>query len=196
VVTDSDSLVVGIPEPTEEQIEAIDDLSLAIGRCILAWATVEQTMSWLFCWALRAQKDTLAYAIFATPRNFEARSLLVHNAMRVRLENDSMLGDWNLLYTYVMQMSKKRNEVAHATVVGDGSKFELEPYFVQTQTKPRIDVEEVKHRGNAFVELDLALCWFLGQPAESGQPTPDLLLQLRKEDVQRREEQRARQKPS
>jgi hypothetical protein len=191
--------------PTEaDLVQQSIQLQYAMGECISAWANVELRLMILFQFLLGGD-GRIADAVLATPRNFEVRSAMVHNVMRIRLKDRPVLDDWNLVYNYTIYMSSRRNEIAHATMVNETDVgIVLKPYFVLFgHDKPYLKVETVKERARDFLELTQCLNWFVfqlpkhpEQPPVPAVPIPDLLLRLRTEDDQRREEQRARQKPS
>lgn len=180
------------------------DLALAVGLCIIAWATVELELCMLFRWATGAASE-VADALFVAPRSFEVRATMLHAVMRPRLKKTPHLSDWNLLYNYVLRMAGKRNEVAHATALNEREQgLVLEPYFVLSQPKEHITIDQVNARTADFHALEGCLMWLRHQlipphplqPPEPPTSTPDLLLRLRTEDARKREEQRAQQKPA
>lgn len=173
------------------------------------WANVELRLMLVFQFVLGIEGET-ADAILSTPRNFEIRSAMIHNVMRIRLKDMAALDDWNLVYNHLTKLAGKRNEIAHATMIDDGKvgAIVLKPYFtIFGDRRPHITLEMIRERARDFTELINTLYWFIPHatphsgPPDKPLPTfdlpiPDLLLRLRIEDAQIREAQRARQKPS
>jgi hypothetical protein len=175
----------------------------AIGDCITAWSNVETDLATIFRFSA-GTGPIIADSLLATPRAFEVRSLMVHRVLQIRLTNPAELDDWNLLYNHICRMNGKRNEVAHAAMLSvEGKTIVLEPYFVMTNPKPHLSIEDVKARASDFHDLHRCLFWFFNNvlvPPSVPRPafaisTPGLLLRLREEEVARRREQREQQKP-
>lgn len=192
---------------TDEEVVAAqkEKMHRAVGECVLTWSWVEVHMASIFACCIGASGVT-ADTVLSIPKAFEVRSQMVHAAVRIFLANHPLLDDWNLIYNYVCKMSGRRNEVAHATMLSVDNKFiVLEPYFVMTSPKTHIAVEEVERRAAEFTDLHLLMAWLTFEFHAVRHPVPqirfptsapDLLLRLRTENDQRREAQRARQKPS
>jgi hypothetical protein len=181
-------------------------LTQAIGECITAWSFVEIHLGEIYRWAIGMAQAEIAWATLTAPRSFEARASMIQAAMAIKLRREAPLADWNLLFNYALVLSRKRNEIAHAAMMGveGGKEMALEPYFVMTRPKDKFIREpEVRERIMLFNELSACLMWFMHQillpspaskPKRFVSPVPDLLRRLRTEDDQRREEQRRQQK--
>jgi hypothetical protein len=174
-----------------------------MGRCIAAWANVEVVLMFVFQRTVGGD-IRIADSLLATPRNFEVRSSMIHNAMRIALGNKVLLDDWNLVFNYMTSLASKRNEIAHSTLIQeDDKRVVLRPYFtILGERRDALTVEIISQRARDFEELAGCVGWFIRHlphtpplpPQVPPAPEPDLLLRLRKQDAQRREEQRERAK--
>lgn len=180
------------------------DLTQAVGACVVSWANIESRLFMLFTSALGSDSLVIADAIFASPRSFEARSTMVHAVVKIRLDGRPALHDWNLLFNHVLRLNGMRNEVVHATQIEvTGKGVLLQPYFRAFKKLSPLTAEDVARRAEQFIELDRALAYFLFAhfvrpkmpPTIPLEPEPRLLRRLRTQDAQRREGQRAQQKP-
>lgn len=169
----------------------------AVGHCMLAFANVEITLTLIFRWAVGGPAP-VCDSILSEARSFELRSTIIHNAVKYRLHSRGQpVDDWNLLYNHLVRLSGRRNQVAHATLLIDVDLKEvlLEPFFVLSQQKPRLSLSDVEGRAPEFVEMNDALMWFSAEvdalhPAQISFPVSKLLVRLRVEEQQRRDEQR------
>lgn len=169
----------------------------------MAWALTESMLTRLFHQGARTG-PVIADAIWSAVVSFDGKMSILHNVLVLRLEGKPLVDDWQLLHVYTRKLSKRRNEVAHATLLNvENRTAMLEPFFVLTKEKPRLSVADVEKRRNDFSELSNSLWWLLNQiigqpalPTTSLPPIPDLLLRLRSEELHRREEQRKRHQSS
>jgi hypothetical protein len=116
--------------------------------------------------------------------------------------------DWRLLKNYVVKMSSLRNEIAHGTMMNyDNKEMMITPYATSIPFRDGISISEVNNRAQLFIELDSALKWHelafaalwktkLRRLVLNQQPTPDLVLRLRKQAAQGRKAKKAQQNTS
>jgi hypothetical protein len=192
-------------------------LLLAVGNCLMAWASVEHSIHELFVSQLvrqsrNKQRFVIARGVWSEVISFEARLRMTTAAINgslYKLEERRYLvakGDWKLLSNYTGTMSKLRNEIAHGTMVNiDSKEMKIVPYMTNIPIKEGISIQEVLDRTQLFIELDrtisryhsdLSLLW---QPrirrlVSKQLPTPDLLLRLRDQAARSRGGQKRKQK--
>ena len=176
------------------------DLEQAVGRCVLAWSSVEFALSVLFCSVLQTD-GAVAHATFAAIRSFNARLKMLNDAFAARYTklDEPPRSDWKLLYNSCNSLNALRNQVAHSFMVvaldedTEAPEHVLMPYFVLTATNFKINLKDVSARTAQFYELRGAIDWLLWsmgyvkmQPPGSPRPTPDLVLRLRDEAARNR----------
>jgi len=164
------------------------------------WSGVEFSLSILFD-AILDTRRPVAHATLAAVRSFDARLKMIGDAFNARFpDKDSPpRPDWKLLYNTCSSYNALRNQVAHALHIVASHNGEvkptLEPYFVLTQEKSRIDAAEVNLRTAKFHSLRACIDWLIWAIEHPEPPTgferevPHLLLQLRDEAAQRRAKQ-------
>jgi hypothetical protein len=194
-------------------------LLLAVGNCLMAWATLEQTLCHLFVSQVvrqsrNKQRFVIAKGIWSEIISFEARLRMTTAAINgslFKLEERRYLtakNDWKLLSNYVARMSSLRNEIAHGTLMNfDSKEMKIVPYATTIPFKNGISIQEVFDRSQLFNELESAVSRFtsdlslLWQPrirriVSKQLPIPDLLLRLRDQAARSRGGQKSKQKKS
>lgn len=181
-----------------------DELFYSIGRCLMTWANVELHLLLIFRDCL-GMDSHMADTVWTSVINFDAKMTVLDNTMKsLYVPKRGNLDDWQILSEYVRKLAKRRNEIAHATLIKniDGKTktvtAHLEPFFVSKPGKVKITAEDVYERERMFDEACNGLFWLRGQrtkgrtqpgpPERSAIPMPDLLRRLREEERQRREE--------
>ena len=182
--------------------DAVRELHLAVGECILAWAAVELSLANIFD-IIQQTDPAISHAVFGAIRSFEARLKMIGDAFNVRFPDAdrSPRDDWKRLYNYISSSNAERNQVAHATMLIVGNKGPmLEPFFVMTAPKPHLSTSDVQTRIVKFKELEQVLTWWFperlrkigkARPPGFARQVPDLVLRLRDEAAR----SRAKQKP-
>src|SRR6266702_728259 len=95
--------------------DAVRELQLAVGECVLAWASVEQALAEIFD-EVQQTHPAISHAVMGAVRSFDGRLKMVGEAFNVRFPDAdrSPRDDWKLLYNYISSSNAQRNQVAHA----------------------------------------------------------------------------------
>jgi hypothetical protein len=88
----------------------------AIGEALTEWSYMELSLAKLFCAAASAIDDEAAYRAFWTALSFEGKLKMTDAAMQV-VGDDSIREQWSELLDSLRSKAKKRNEIAHGTVM-------------------------------------------------------------------------------
>lgn len=173
-------------------------LHQATGECLLAWAMVEFNLAQIFRMCSGIHWVT-ADNIWSSVLSFDSKMSVLHNVLLALEPDRPDNSDWVLLHDHTRAMARRRNEVAHATMVNvEGKTPMLEPFFVISKERPRISVTDVEERTFLFKELAQTLGWYRlvredSLPEQHRQfvsQVPDLLLRLRSAARQNDEGQR------
>lgn len=190
--------------PAKSRAEQDDEMALAVGRCLMAWAKMEMRLAKLFHTLLIEKPVATSDGILAAVRGFENK-LKVVDAVLVRSDAAGTIrGDWDLLYNHADRLSRKRNQVAHATALRiDGSDVVLVPFFTLSKTNEHLTVSDVDQRADEFRELGRTFSWLRecalvpqGLSTKAPPPEPDLILRFREEAARRRAGKRHQHRPS
>lgn len=177
----------------------VQKLKLAVGECLMAWAKVEFHMNDMFRLFLGSHPYT-ADLIWGSVVSFDARMRMLTQALLEAFkEEKEACNDLALLFEHTRRMSKRRNEIAHSTLIlVDGVTPLLEPFSIMSDTgAARLSHQDVAQRAKDFLILSDALHWCMNhrllkwpstQRPASAQPPPDLVQELRKQESQRRKE--------
>jgi len=166
-------------------------LILGIGECIVAWSNLEHKLADLFSFLVESEGPPLDY-IWYSIISFEARMKCLNAACKKGIRDEDLIYLWSKLATKITRNVRKRNQLAHSTLVGDdkrpGKSF-LAPYYTGDQFNDKqtmLTVEAVLEIRDSFLELDRAIGWFTYQryphkytPEEIPQ-APDLINHLQK----------------
>lgn len=102
--------------------KAYSKLYEEVGRALTLWSFIEEALCVLFARAIYPNRKTpIATAVQAywAVLSFDAKLNMVDTAVRSRLLDDSkLMKSWNTLKNRLGEKSKKRNELAHGTVIG------------------------------------------------------------------------------
>lgn len=104
----------------------------AIGRCITAWAHVEDELAAIYVEAIGAPNSAPAYASFYAIQSPEVKISITHSAVSMRLVKGDVLAHWRSLYNRATKRRKTRNAIAHYQVIVNpqakhNSQYELRP---------------------------------------------------------------------
>lgn len=167
-----------------------------IGECIIAWATVENNLAILFRGL--SPNGHMADLTWARIRSFDAKLDLLNDIAQSVL-SDTLRADWTLLKAHTLSCYRKRNEVAHSSIIYPGNDVVLiEPFFSFAGPSRRLGVTDLENYHEEFNRLMAATSIFLRDTGVASPPPlpPELaggLLQhLREVDAQKREGQRHR----
>jgi len=168
-----------------------DAMHQAIGECLTAWAMVELALQVMFRRAMSVDPK-VSHAIWSAPRAFEIRLNMLTAAVQNSPAAAGWHADWSLVHNYIVNRVKRRNEIAHGTLVSESGKgLRVQPYLNLAETSVSIDIQEIRRRTTQFnalyhliVRLDFAR--HPAPPRRPPMPEPDLLLELRKQATRNR----------
>lgn len=182
--------------PLQATFDAAQIMFARIGECIIAWATIENNLAILFRGL--APNGRMADLTWARIRSFDAKLDLLNDVAQEILL-DTLRADWNLLKAQTLICYKKRNEIAHSSIIYPGDNVVLiEPFFSFAGPKRRLSVADLERYHLDFNRLMAATSIFLRDTGVASPPplpqelTGGLLQGLREADAQKREEQRHR----
>ncbi|WP_342150984.1 hypothetical protein [Methylorubrum sp. SB2] len=89
----------------------------AIGRCITAWAHVEDELAAIYMEAIGAPNSAPAFASFYAVQSPEVKISITHSAVSMRLASGDVLSRWKSLYNRATKRRKTRNAIAHYQVM-------------------------------------------------------------------------------
>jgi hypothetical protein len=178
------------------------ELMAAVGVAVGTWAGVELYLARLFRTHVGTDRE-VADTIWGTIVSFDARVSLLQGILAHSLKEKPVWEDIELLLNQTRRLYKRRNEIAHSTpYTAVGGKLVLEPFLIISVERPVIDFDSIQKTIERFGSLKDALAWLLvatheskgapKRPKASSPPLPDLVLELRAEESQRRKEQQER----
>lgn len=201
-------------EPPPKSVE--DEILTEVGRALNNFSKVEQALEGVFC-ALADIPHIVGPVIMASIVSLEARLKVCDNTTKVGPLPPELDGIWKQLSALVFKQHKKRHDLAHfrtiTRTVGTGKPiFGIEPYgsfgrMVSQETPGKfLTIDQVKERGEAFMDTAVALAWFDAQvsdfrghhwpPVESRPPEPRLVQVLREKAAQSQKAQSEQPEPS
>jgi hypothetical protein len=145
-----------------------DPLYLAVGRCLEKWSWVEVNLAILLAGLLGGQRSGLIGPAFHAVINFKDKLRMVDEVAK-RTLSGKRLARWETLSSRVDKKAKKRNEIAHASIVLHGGTAPLEarlhPYWTITAGKPAskgtgLTVVQLEQRAESFTELSVEILQF------------------------------------
>src|SRR5207253_11449373 len=89
----------------------------ALGRAFGQWQHVEMQLFRVYARLIRPDNAEVAAAAFHSVINFNTRLGMTNSAAHVALADSPALSVWNPLYNRAGRQAKRRNELAHFTVV-------------------------------------------------------------------------------
>ncbi len=190
---------------TDQPNEEVARMHQAVGECVLAWATVEVYLQ--FLWRLAHNNDALLPdAIWGAVVSMDARLSALQKILKLKFGETEHWGDVVLLLEEARRRNSQRNEIAHATLLLEGGVTpRLESFFLISEPRTPISVEQIQERSRAFINLAQAISWLHHWRLEPApmprkqlqafvQQPPDLILALRAERDRKSKEQSERQK--
>lgn len=173
-------------------------LMLAMGHCLLQWATVETHLALLFHTLFGPDRET-ASLFWGRIRSFEAKLQILNDLVSLRL-NNTQKRLWQSLFEHTMALYRKRNQVAHSTLVsGSNGAPALEPFSTPFSENARtLSKSDLDVFAKEFSELTSAILYFnlnetlASRQTECPEREPCLIDHLRKQGDRKREEQQHR----
>jgi hypothetical protein len=180
-----------------------------VGECIMAWAQAENQL--MDIWRIASGRDSsFALTVWDRLKSFDAKLQILNSVMQ-KHPDTQIKSDWTLLNAEVSSCYKKRNRVAHSTMVAKVERIADEeevvawgvaPFFSQLNgPTTALSADDLKKQTAHIIFVSGALEWLkklveLDLPSlqrrRSEAPAHDLLLQLRMKDARMREAQRHR----
>jgi hypothetical protein len=118
------------------------DYFCAIGEALITWTRVESNLCNTFCLCLNPQNAFPASSAFWAIVSFEGKLGLVHSvAEKITPYYPELAAEWNAIHNRTLTKSKKRNMIAHGSLVSTSipGKKEMElflaPYYQKGRTK-------------------------------------------------------------
>lgn len=166
-------------------------MELTVGQCLMEWAKVEFQLNSLYLHATKSKDVNRWGAVWGSLKSFDARLEILKSLYDLYGLSIAQRNDFVLLLETVRSYSKKRNAVAHATLLVGQTEATLEPFFTLTTKKPRLQIGDVAKYAEDFGNLAEGLLWFWGQltplPPETAKllpsltQLPDLVRELREQ---------------
>lgn len=137
----------------------------AVGRAFGLWQRVEMQLFRIYARLIRPDNAEVASAAFHSVVNFNTRLGMTNAAAHVALAGNSALSLWNPLHNRAGRQAKKRNELAHFTVVygvNPPTSSEFGPFLQpsvfdvterETARHKRLDAGRIRGAGNSFTRL-------------------------------------------
>lgn len=92
----------------------------AIGESVIAWAGVEQTLSFLFCFLVSGgPTDNSAHTAFMAIENFRSKLQVVDSVFHSKRLHEDVAEAWKTLHAHLRSRSTKRNMIVHRTLLRD-----------------------------------------------------------------------------
>ena len=169
-----------------------DDIMLAVANALDAWSRIEFALEGIFI-AVSGMDHDRGSVVMASIVALEARLAVCNNLIERSAFSGSSKLFWGRFYNKVRKEMKKRNELAHFTIIRPGSlgpsEAKLLPYFTMGRVAManggnliELNTADITARGERFAGLAAALRWFFGQlndelgkPLASRAPATDLV---------------------
>ncbi len=144
----------------------------ALGEAISSWYWVELRLFYMISRLLGFKDIKAAGAAFSAVINFNARLSMVDAAFQTKTQDEGLHADWNRLQKRLKKHARKRNNVAHLTVITfpqiadpdemvysthsliDGTKSPIEPVYL---------LKDVRQMTKDFHQLMLDFQKFIDQ---------------------------------
>ena len=196
-------------------LQEVISLQQSIGASVMAWGNVEIRLHIIFQMIVQVGSPRVAHEIWTRLQGFDTHLLVTNDVVKgymaeklARDEDDHLkklfdeLGsDWKLLFNRARALAQQRNEIVHATVVEQGNKVCLRPFYPEQRTP--LTTADIFARATDFSALSDAFRWFNGglvlareQRIKWTGPIPDLVLRLRAESNQTRAKPKVRDRSS
>ena len=156
----------------------------AIGAALSNWSLVELQIASLFSTLSSIPDQRKSYAIFDGIVSFEVRLGLCDRLMEFETVDEVEAEMWRRLSARLGKFYKKRHQLAHFSMIqeNDGN-ITISPFFNWTKLNDgggaRLSVEDIRMRSDKFIELHMAVCWFIQRAVyRLAEPSPVELLDL------------------
>lgn len=184
------------------------ELAGLAGQALDQWSHVELELASLFQYLTKMPDAMIAQVAVASIKSFDARVQVVNNIIGLvglpQLHRDY----WKWLYNRLTKLAKKRNEIAHFTIVEWGEDddmlrkgsektiWRLVPYFslgrMVMEHSEGLSAKQIRERGQLFNTLYRDVAWLRfevqmrrgkpkSRPKANPIPVPDRVLELRAE---------------
>lgn len=94
------------------------ELAALVGQALDKWSHVEMELASLFRYLTDIPDQMVAHVAMASIQSFDARVQVCNNLMDVVTTSPLHEAYWKWLYNRLTKLAKKRNEIAHFTIVG------------------------------------------------------------------------------
>jgi len=148
-----------------------DPIYLAVGRCLEKWSWVEENLALVLEGLVRHQKHGLLGTGFAAVRSFESKLNMVDEIAQRTLGKRRFAG-WKSLYGKLDKKYRKRNQIAHFSIVLHGRTAPLDarlhPYWGISKGKSALKnkgltAADLEGRAESFTRLSSELLQFHNQ---------------------------------
>lgn len=195
-------------DPSKDDLE-YEAIASLLGQAIAAWTRVEEELCLVFQAALNAPHPYVARAVYYEVHSFETRLDMTDAAVRAVMPflKADLSGEWKSLYEKLGKAKRKRNQIAHADIIGHSvhpapMAYYVDPYGEETakRSMPRLidprrllSQTHVTHRRNSFLLTACRVAKFETQLcAEQGRPSASFLLATHHARVLRASDARTR----
>jgi hypothetical protein len=152
-------------------VQSKEPIHLAVGRGIEAWSWVELNLCILLEGLLGQRRDNLIGAAFYAVVNFGSKLEMVDAVAQLTLRG-KRLRAWDALYERIRKKSKKRNEIAHFSIVLHGNALSddpleprVHPYWsvnkgTQVRKNEGLTPKQLEERARSFIDLSIEILKF------------------------------------
>ncbi len=113
-----------------------------LGRALTTWQEVESSLFDVFFRVSSCTHENVALAIFYSPHDFSEKLKCTHNAARMALNNNDMLGDWKMLRKRMINASEVRNALAHFILIRD-TEFDAQDEVISSRLRLHPNFQDV-----------------------------------------------------
>ncbi|MEM6851898.1 MAG: hypothetical protein AAF527_09225 [Pseudomonadota bacterium] len=170
-----------------------EELVAAIGRSMVAWAHVENCLTHIFRNIGFAEPEH-ADKKLSQEHSFRARLRLIDDKLKEHLPKE-LKPDWAILCESISTLAKKRNQVAHSTLLNiDGKEPGLKPFWLVSISNPTLYIDDLRSFIEEFRDMGTSLVWFQDEICAQieGKPSysypPKHMLALRQQALSKTEE--------
>jgi len=138
----------------------------AIGECVAAWASVENSLFPVFVFSLKSSEQRSASAVFYSTIGFRAKlsmtAAAIKNSKSVQFDAD----EWENIYEESVKKASQRNRIAHGTIFYDHSNpKDARKFFIASSDsskglKSRLYQSDLENVRDNFVELSKSISDF------------------------------------
>lgn len=172
-------------------------IATRVGQALHSWSTVELELAWLFTIITEIPDRRISQVAFAAIVSFDARVQMCNSIMPLVTMNDVHRRYWTWLYNRLTKKVKKRNELAHFTIViweneTGAQSVRLVPYYSEGsqifQQNNGLSIDQIEERDQSFTTLQSHLAWLRAEMEVlkgllliNPLPIPDRVHELRNE---------------